>query len=66
MRQMGDEPLRRLIRPVQVIDRQQQRRLLRDVRGQPVQAVQDREGVLIALPHVAGQGQRRQRHRVVR
>ena len=48
MRQVGDEPLRRLIRPVQVIDRQQQRHLLRDVGGQPVQAVQDRERVLIA------------------
>ena len=66
MRQVGDEPLRRLIRPVQIIDRQQQRHLLRDVSGQPVQAVQDRERVLIPPLRVAGQGQRGQRHRVVR
>ena len=66
MRQVGDEPLRWLIRPVQIIDRQQQRHLLRDVGGQPVQAVQDREGVLIPPLRVAGQGQSGQRLRVVR
>ena len=64
--QIGDEPLRRLIRPVQVVDRQQQRCALRDVDGQPVQAVQDRERVLIASRLAAGQGQGGQRHRVVR
>ena len=52
--QVRDEPQRRLIGPVQVIDRQQQRRLLRDTHGQPVQAVQHRERVLFA-PGTEGQ-----------
>jgi hypothetical protein len=47
---------------VQIVDGQQQRRLLRDARGQPVQAVHDGERVLLARrPGVAERrgGQRR-------
>ena len=65
-RQMSHEPLRRLIGPVQVIDRQQQRRVLRDVGGQPVQAVQDRERVLLPPARAAGHRQAGQRHRIAR
>jgi hypothetical protein len=44
-----EEPQRRLVRPVGVVDRHEHGLLARDVRGQPVQAVEHRErGVLRA------------------
>ncbi len=64
-RQVRHEPLRRRVRPVQVVDRQQQRRPVRDVGRHPVQTVQHREGVLIARPHGMDQRLRGQRDRVV-
>ncbi len=47
--QMSDEAKRRLIRPVQVVDRQEYGRSLRDADCQPIQAVQHGERVFLDL-----------------
>lgn len=47
--QMSDEAKRRLIRPVQVVDRQEYGRSLRDADCQPIQAVQHGERVFLGL-----------------
>ena len=47
-REVGEEAERRAVAPVQVVDREQQRRLRAQVHGQPVEAVQRGEGRLAA------------------
>jgi hypothetical protein len=64
-RQVGEESLGRRVRPLQVVDGQQQRRPPRDVRGQPVQPVQHRVGVLVARPFWLDQRPDRKRGRVL-
>ena len=58
-RQVGQEAQRRRVRPVEVLDRQQQRSVAGEVEHRPEQPVQDREAALRLL--AAGIGQDRAR-----
>ena len=46
--EIQEEAQRRGVRPMHVVDRQQERPVVRDVGGQPVEAVQQREDVILA------------------
>jgi hypothetical protein len=60
--QVGEEAQRGTVAPVQVVHRQQQRRVRGQVHGEPVEAVQRREGRVAQLVGLAARGRRLEDH----
>jgi hypothetical protein len=56
--EVDNEPKRRLVTPVKVVDREQQRPVRGDARREPEQAVQDVEGDVARSAPVAGRAER--------